>query len=74
MDMEQAVILAKSNNQARLVTISGMNHVLKKVSGNLQEQLPSYGDPNLPIADELVEEIAYFIKSAESARPNKSMH
>lgn len=74
MGMEHAVALAKSNRHARLVSISGMNHIFKKVSGNLQQQLPSYGDPTLPITEELVEEIASFIKSTESAHPNNSIH
>lgn len=73
VDMEQAATLAKSNKRARLVAIRGMNHVLKTVSGNLQEQLPSYGDPNLAISAELVEEITSFIKSDDSAQGNKSM-
>lgn len=69
--MEHAVALAKSNRHARLVSIRGMNHVLKKVSGSLREQLPSYGDPTLPIAEELVEEITSFIKWAGSEQPNR---
>lgn len=71
---EHALALVNSNRQAKLVSIGGMNHVFKKVSGNLQQQLPSYADPTLPIAEELVEEITSFIKSAGSARPNKGMH
>ena len=74
VEMNHALLLAKSNKKAKLVTINGMNHVLKRVSGNLREQLPSYGDPSLPIAEELVDEIASFIKTAGSAEPNKSMH
>lgn len=74
VDTEHAMLLANSNEKARLVTINGMNHVLKKVSGNLREQLPSYGDPSLPIAEDLVDEISSFIKTTGSVPPNVSMH
>jgi hypothetical protein len=73
MDRDNAKILAKSNRLAKLITINGMNHILKKVSGNLQEQLSSYGDPSIPIADEIVEEITSFMMSVETKRPNKNM-
>jgi hypothetical protein len=73
-DRHNAKALAKSNRLAKQITINGMNHVLKKVSGNLQEQISSYGDPSLPVSDELVEEITDFMKLIETKRPNKIMH
>lgn len=48
---------------ARLLRIEGMNHVLKLVGGTLQEQLPSYGDPSLPVAPALVEGVAAFVRA-----------
>jgi pimeloyl-ACP methyl ester carboxylesterase len=74
MDLDNARVLAKSNRLAKLVTINGMNHILKKVSGNLQKQISSYGDPSLPIAEELVEEITAFMMSVETTRPNKIIY
>ncbi|MGD8548924.1 MAG: alpha/beta hydrolase [Desulfobacterales bacterium] len=74
MDIDNANVLAKSNGLAKQTTINGMNHILKKVSDNLQEQISSYGDPSLPIAEELVEEITTFMMSVETTRPNKNMH
>jgi hypothetical protein len=39
-----------------------MNHILKEISGDLQQQVKSYGDPGLPIASELVKQIVGFAK------------
>lgn len=66
MDMDNAMALAKANRLAKMTVIHGMNHILKKVSGNLQEQVSSYGDPSLPVSEELVEEIQNFIKPVEA--------
>jgi pimeloyl-ACP methyl ester carboxylesterase len=73
ISIDDAKTLSKSNRKAKLITISGMNHVLKKVSGDSQEQRSSYGDPNLPIADELVDEITAFVMSLEKNRQNKQI-
>jgi pimeloyl-ACP methyl ester carboxylesterase len=73
MDVDNAKVLAKSNKLAKQITIKGMNHVLKKISGNLQEQISSYGDPRLPIAEELVDDITAFMMSVEETRPSNAM-
>ena len=66
MNIDNANVLAKSNSLAKQTTINGMNHILKMVSGSLREQISSYGDPSLPIAEELVEEITSFIMSVDT--------
>jgi pimeloyl-ACP methyl ester carboxylesterase len=71
ISMDDAKTLLESNKQARLITINGMNHVLKKVSSNPQEQRSSYRNPNLPISDELIDEITAFVMSIEKNRQNK---
>lgn len=58
--------LATSNKLAKQITIEGMNHVLKKVSADISEQISSYGDPSLPIAEELVKGIATFMLSVKT--------
>ncbi|MFC1652919.1 alpha/beta hydrolase family protein [Planctomycetota bacterium] len=73
ISIDNAKTLAKFNKQAKRITIDGMNHVLKEVSGNLQEQIPSYGDPSLPLAKGLVEEITTFVMSAGKFQPNKPL-
>ncbi len=73
MNVDNANELAKSNRLANKTTINGMNHIFKKVSNDFQEQISSYGDPSLPIAEDLVEKITSFMMSVETTRPNKRM-
>nr|NJM04565.1 alpha/beta hydrolase [Desulfobacula sp.] len=54
--------LLKSNKLAQPLILSGMNHVLKIVPDNIELQIKSYGDPNLPVPQELIDKIAVFIK------------
>jgi pimeloyl-ACP methyl ester carboxylesterase len=61
--MTDANALAAGNKSARLLTIEGMNHILKEVSGDRLAQLPKYSDPSLPVVPKLIDEIAAFIKS-----------
>lgn len=66
--VENGEALAAANPEARLVVIEGMNHVLKSVSGTPQEQIGSYGDPELPLADGLVDAIGGFVTETLSSR------
>jgi fermentation-respiration switch protein FrsA (DUF1100 family) len=61
--MTDANALAAANKSARLLTIEGMNHIFKEVSGDRMAQLPKYSDPSLPIVPKLVDEVVAFIKS-----------
>jgi fermentation-respiration switch protein FrsA (DUF1100 family) len=58
--------LAKSNKLARLLLIEGMNHVLKSVPGDPGLQMKSYGDPDLPVSQELVDKIGAFIREVSN--------
>lgn len=49
--------------KSKLVIIKGMNHVLKDLEGTLQEQLPSYSDPKLPVNKQLTQSISSFVDS-----------
>jgi pimeloyl-ACP methyl ester carboxylesterase len=62
--MTDAKALAQAKPDARLLAIEGMNHILKAVSGNLQAQIPTYGDPTLPVVPQLLDELASFVRSA----------
>lgn len=66
--VENGRVLAAANPDARLVIIEGMNHVLKSVSGTPQEQMASYADPSLPLADGLVEAVSGFVGDNLSSR------
>jgi pimeloyl-ACP methyl ester carboxylesterase len=60
--ISDAKALAAGNPAARLLTIEGMNHILKEVSGDRIAQMPKYSDPTLPVVPKLLDEIAAFIK------------
>lgn len=57
--------LAAADEDAELLIIEGMNHILKEASGSLQEQIGSYSDPDLPVMPELVAGIASYISALE---------
>lgn len=61
VSVADADALAASHPAATRVIIDGMNHVLKDVSGPLADQLPSYGDPSLPLNQQLIDSIAVFL-------------
>jgi hypothetical protein len=57
--------LSEANPKAKVVTVEGMNHVLKSVkSTNRLLQLPSYMDPSLPLHQKLVPALVEFLKSS----------
>ena len=53
--------LAAGHPRSTLELIEGMNHVLKAVAGDRTVQLPSYGDPTLPLHPRLPEVLATFL-------------
>jgi len=61
--MTDANALAAANPKARFLTIEGMNHILKEVSGDRMAQMPKYSDPTLPVVPKLLDEIASFVRS-----------
>jgi len=62
VSMDDAKRLAAANPKAKLVTIEGMNHILKMVSGDLMAQIPSYGDPKLQLSEKLTPELVQFVR------------
>jgi pimeloyl-ACP methyl ester carboxylesterase len=55
--------LGDANPKAKLVTVKGMNHVLKAVDATERlAQLPSYADPSLPLHPRLFLEVGGFVK------------
>jgi pimeloyl-ACP methyl ester carboxylesterase len=67
--VEDAKVLAAARKDAKLVLIDGMNHTLRKAS-TAAEQARAYFDPSLPLAPQLCEEIATFLRR-ELAKPRK---
>ena len=58
---EEANLLSKGNPKAQLILIDKMNHPLKTVEGDLEENKATYNNPDLPINKELVKVISNFI-------------
>ncbi|AMV28329.1 Alpha/beta hydrolase family protein [Gemmata sp. SH-PL17] len=60
-----AKCLSDANTSAKVVTIEGMNHVLKTVpKTDRAEQLPSYSDPALPLHPKLMPELVGFFQKS----------
>ncbi|WP_298409868.1 alpha/beta fold hydrolase [Janthinobacterium sp.] len=62
VSVADAQALSAAAPAARLVIVPGMNHVLKMVSGDLVQQMPSYGDPSLQLAPALVDAVTAFVQ------------
>lgn len=65
VSVEDAQRLQQAKPDAQLALIAGMNHVLRIVPDDLQQQLQSYRNPNLPLASELTRQILQFIENLQ---------
>ena len=61
VSVDDARVLKAAKPDARLALIEGMNHVMRIVPNDLQRQLASYKDPQLPLAAQLGSAITDFI-------------
>ncbi|MGK5080922.1 alpha/beta fold hydrolase [Janthinobacterium sp. HLX7-2] len=61
VSVADAQALSAAAPSARLLVVPGMNHVLKMVSGDQALQMPSYSNPELPLALGLAEALAAFV-------------
>ncbi|WP_271408243.1 alpha/beta hydrolase [Pseudomonas sp. Q1-7] len=64
-DAEQ---LKAARPEARLDIIPGMNHMLRIVPMEMEQQLASYRDPHLPLARELGQRLLAFIQALPDSR------
>ncbi len=62
VDLQESEILAKAAPTGKYLIIKDMNHILKTIAGDMQENVASYTNPALPVNDELVKNIVEFIK------------
>jgi hypothetical protein len=60
--VKDAELLKDANPQAELIVLNNMNHVLKKAPEDREENLKTYNDPSLPLAEGLVKSIIEFLK------------
>lgn len=61
-------LLVQHHAGATLLLVGGMNHVLKQTAPDLASQQKSYSDPTIPVAPELIDGIASFVKSVPRKR------
>jgi len=59
--VEDAKRLAAAKPDAKLVIVPGINHVLKAAPSDLAGNIATYGDPTLPVAPAVVQNIADFV-------------
>jgi pimeloyl-ACP methyl ester carboxylesterase len=64
IDVTQAKILASADPDAELCIIDGMNHVLKDSPEDKQGNLATYSNPQLPLAEGLLEAVGNFLKKS----------
>lgn len=62
VDLQESEILAKASKNGKYTVINNMNHVLKTIPGDRQENIASYTNPSLPVNEELVKNLVEFIK------------
>lgn len=60
---EDAERLHEAKSGSELFIVDDMNHVLKSVPDDQQANMAAYSDPELPLADGLVDRIAEFLKN-----------
>ncbi|WP_109512644.1 alpha/beta hydrolase [Pseudomonas ovata] len=70
VSVEDAQLLHQARPEAQLALIDGMNHVLRIVPNDLEQQLRSYRNPKLPLASELTRHILAFIAEVTSMQQN----
>ena len=70
--VEDAEQLKAVRPDAQLTIIDGMNHMLRIVPMDMEQQLASYRDPRLPLARELGERILDFIQALPTSRNAES--
>ena len=63
--LEQAELLAQAKEDATLVVIEGMNHILKEAPMDRTKNIATYNDPELPLKPGLMEAILEYISGLE---------
>ncbi len=63
VSVDNAERLADAKPGTDLAIIVGMNHILKMVPADRAAQLQSYGNPGLPISEELITQVVSFLRN-----------
>jgi hypothetical protein len=59
--VQEAELLHKAKPDAEFLLIENMNHILKEAPEDREGNLQTYSDPELPLAEELIEGISAFL-------------
>jgi len=62
VNITDAELLHVANSDSELVLIENMNHIFKEIKGDVNENMSSYTNPDLPIMKTLITSIVEFIK------------
>lgn len=62
VSLKDSELLAAANPKAKRVVITGMNHIFKTAPADMQGNLATYSDPNLPLAPGFLDAIVSFVK------------
>nr|WP_199003217.1 alpha/beta fold hydrolase [Flavobacterium sp. ASV13] len=60
--VKDAELLSQANKNAELLIVDKMNHVMKIIDGDVQANMASYNNENLPISEIMTNKIISFIK------------
>jgi len=61
IDVDDAIKLDLAAKNSQLELIEGMNHVFRQASENRLLNLQTYGNPNIPIDNNMVDIVSEFI-------------
>jgi alpha-beta hydrolase superfamily lysophospholipase len=65
VSLSEAQLLARAKEGSKLVVVDGMNHILKESSPNVQINMATYSNPDLPLVPQCAEAIAQFAISGK---------
>jgi len=63
VDNKEAHLLLNANKNAKIVEIENMNHILKTINGDIQENIQSYTNPELEVNKNLIDALVNFINN-----------
>ena len=66
-----AAILTRAAPKARLLTVDGMNHLLKIVPADDEGQARAYTDATIPVAPQVIDGMTDFIRGLRPTSPSK---
>ena len=61
IDLEEAKKLCAASKNGKMLIINNMNHILKTINGDVNDNISSYSNPDLPINQDLVNSIVDLI-------------